>query len=60
MIYHAAKVQKIYESCKRLQLFLLKKVFLYVVQHKIGICSCAREKKIVPLQAAFGVQCAFE
>ena len=55
MIYRAAKVQKIYESCKRLQLFLLKKVFLYVVQHKIGICSCAREKKIVPLQATFGV-----
>ena len=56
MIYRAAKVQKIYESCKRLQLFLLKKVFLYVVQHKLGVYTCAREKKIVPLQANYCVE----
>ena len=58
MIYRAAKVQKIYVTCKRLRLFLLKKSFLYVIQHKIGAYACACEKKIVLLQATYRVQCA--
>ena len=56
LIYRAAKVQYFCECCKRLRAFLRKKSFLYVVQHKIGACYCAREKKIVPLQTAFGVE----
>ena len=55
LIYRAAKVRYFSEICKRLRSFLRKKMFLYVVQHKIGVRYCAREKKIVPLQTAFGV-----
>ena len=33
-------------------------IFLYVLQHKMGVYACAREKKIVPLQATYGVECA--
>jgi hypothetical protein len=32
--------------------------FLYVLQHKTQMRYCAREKKIVPLQATYGVECA--
>ncbi len=57
MIYRAAKVQKIHKSCKRLRKIFMKNKVLYVIQHKKGVCSCAREKKVVPLQTTFGVIC---
>ena len=61
MIYRAAKVRKKRKSCKRLRKKNVKIIVLYVIQHKIGVYYCAREKKVVPLQTTFGMLCyAFE
>ena len=46
MIYRAAKVQKKRKSCKRLRKKNVKFIVLYVIQHKIGVYYCAREKKL--------------